>query len=57
VNELVLAGLDYTTLAGLELSYDLLTSISPTTFSSLHYLESLNLSHNDLTALPVERSP
>nr|XP_020022660.1 tsukushin [Castor canadensis]XP_020022669.1 tsukushin [Castor canadensis] len=54
VNESVLAGPGYTTLAGLDLSHNLLTSISPTTFSCLRYLESLDLSHNGLPALPAE---
>ncbi|KAM6157962.1 tsukushi [Rhynchocyon petersi] len=54
VNESVLAGPGYTTLAGLDLSHNLLTSISPTAFSRLRYLESLDLSHNDLAALPAE---
>ncbi|XP_017388538.1 tsukushin isoform X3 [Cebus imitator] len=54
VNESVLAGPGYTTLAGLDLSHNLLTSISPTAFSRLRYLESLDLSHNGLTALPAE---
>ncbi|XP_003780929.1 tsukushin [Otolemur garnettii] len=53
VNESVLAGPGYTTLAGLDLSHNLLTSISPTTFSRLRYLESLDLSHNGLAALPA----
>ncbi|KAM9658813.1 tsukushi [Trichechus inunguis] len=54
VNESVLAGPGYTTLAGLDLSHNLLISISPTTFSRLRYLESLDLSHNGLAALPAE---
>lgn len=54
VNESVLAGPGYTTLAGLDLSHNLLTSISPTTFSRLRYLESLDLSHNGLAALPAK---
>lgn len=54
VNESVLAGPGYTTLAGLDLSHNLLTSISPTAFSRLRYLESLDLSHNGLAALPVD---
>lgn len=54
VNESVLAGPGYTTLAGLDLSHNLLTSISPTAFSRLRYLESLDLSHNGLAALPAE---
>nr|XP_013006636.1 tsukushin isoform X2 [Cavia porcellus] len=54
VNESVLAGPGYTTLAGLDLSHNLLTSISPTAFSRLRYLESLDLSHNGLTALPAK---
>ncbi|KAF7474836.1 Hypothetical predicted protein [Marmota monax] len=54
VNESVLAGPGYTTLAGLDLSHNLLTSISPTAFSRLRYLESLDLSHNGLVALPAE---
>nr|XP_012600572.1 tsukushin [Microcebus murinus]XP_012600573.1 tsukushin [Microcebus murinus] len=53
VNESVLAGPGYTTLAGLDLSHNLLTSISPTAFSRLRYLESLDLSHNGLAALPA----
>ncbi|XP_029770427.1 tsukushin isoform X2 [Suricata suricatta] len=54
VNESVLAGPGYTTLAGLDLSHNLLTSISPTAFSRLRYLESLDISHNGLAALPAE---
>ncbi|XP_037696697.1 tsukushin [Choloepus didactylus] len=54
VNESVLAGPGYTTLAGLDLSHNLLTGLSPTTFSRLRYLESLDLSHNGLAALPAE---
>ncbi|XP_066105791.1 tsukushi [Saccopteryx bilineata] len=54
VNESVLAGPGYTTLAGLDLSHNLLTSISPTAFSRLRYLESLDLSHNGLEALPAD---
>ncbi|XP_054977724.1 tsukushi [Sorex araneus] len=54
VNESVLTGPGYTTLAGLDLSRNLLTSISPTAFSRLRYLESLDLSHNGLAALPPE---
>ena len=53
VNESVLAGPGYTTLSGLDLSYNLLTSLSPTAFSRLRYLESLDLSHNGLAALPT----
>ena len=54
MNESVLAGPGYTTLSGLDLSYNLLTSLSPTAFSRLRYLESLDLSHNGLAALPAE---
>ncbi|XP_014446189.1 tsukushin isoform X2 [Tupaia chinensis] len=54
VNESVLAGPGYTTLAGLYLSHNLLTSISPTAFSRLRYLQSLDLSHNSLCTLPAE---
>lgn len=54
VNESVLGGPGYTTLAGLDLSHNLLTSITPTAFSRLRYLESLDLSHNGLAALPAE---
>ncbi|KAM5246944.1 tsukushi [Ctenodactylus gundi] len=54
VNESVLAGPGYTTLSGLDLSHNLLTRISPTAFSRLRYLESLDLSHNGLISLPAE---
>lgn len=54
MNESVLAGPGYTTLAGLDLSHNLLTSLSPTAFSRLRYLESLDLSHNGLAALPAQ---
>ncbi|KAF0886196.1 TSK protein, partial [Crocuta crocuta] len=54
VNESVLAGPGYTTLAGLDLSHNLLTGVSPTAFSRLRYLESLDISHNGLAALPAE---
>ncbi|XP_018425441.1 PREDICTED: tsukushin [Nanorana parkeri] len=52
VNESVLSGPGYTTLVNLNLSYNQLVKISSTTFSKLRYLESLDLSHNLLEALP-----
>ncbi|KAB0365049.1 hypothetical protein FD754_009205 [Muntiacus muntjak] len=54
VNESVLAGPGYTTLSSLDLSHNLLISLSPTAFSRLRYLESLDLSHNGLATLPNE---
>ncbi|XP_048216485.1 tsukushi isoform X2 [Perognathus longimembris pacificus] len=53
VNASVLAGPGYTTLAGLDLSRNLLASLAPTAFSRLRYLEALDLSHNGLAALPA----
>ncbi|KAG9470607.1 tsukushi [Eleutherodactylus coqui] len=52
VNESVLSGPGYTTLVNLNLSYNQITNIYSTTFSKLRYLESLDLSHNRLEALP-----
>lgn len=52
VNESVLSGPGYTTLVNLNLSYNQIVKISSTTFSKLRYLESLDLSHNHLEALP-----
>ncbi|XP_075054690.1 tsukushi [Mixophyes fleayi] len=52
VNESVLSGPGYTTLINLDLSYNQIVKISSTTFSKLRYLESLDLSHNRLEALP-----
>lgn len=52
VNESVLSGPGYTTLINLDLSYNQLVKISSTTFSKLRYLESLDLSHNQLEELP-----
>ncbi|XP_074160230.1 tsukushi [Sminthopsis crassicaudata] len=54
VNESMLTGPGYTTLVGLDLSYNRIAKISSTTFSRLRYLESLDLSHNALVALPEE---
>ncbi|XP_040282361.1 tsukushin isoform X1 [Bufo bufo] len=52
VNDSVLSGPGYTTLVNLNLSYNQMVKISSTTFSKLRYLESLDLSHNRLEALP-----
>ncbi|KAM4797226.1 tsukushi isoform 1-T2 [Rhinophrynus dorsalis] len=52
VNESVLSGPGYTTLVNLNLSYNQIVKISSSTFSKLRYLESLDLSHNLLEALP-----
>ncbi|XP_071990035.1 tsukushi isoform X2 [Engystomops pustulosus] len=52
VNESVLSGPGYTTLVNLNLSYNQIVKMSTTTFSKLRYLESLDLSHNRLEALP-----
>ncbi|XP_072257830.1 tsukushi [Pyxicephalus adspersus] len=52
INESVLSGPGYTTLVNLNLSYNRLVKISSTAFSKLRYLESLDLSHNQLEALP-----
>ncbi|XP_044521933.1 tsukushi [Gracilinanus agilis] len=54
VNESMLTGPGYTTLVGLDLSYNRIAQISSATFSRLRYLESLDLSHNALAALPEE---
>ncbi|XP_073517645.1 tsukushi [Phyllobates terribilis] len=52
VNESVLSGPGYTTLINLNLSYNQMVKITSSTFSKLRYLESLDLSHNRLEALP-----
>ncbi|KAM3933291.1 tsukushi [Leptodactylus fuscus] len=52
VNESVLSGPGYTTLINLNLSYNQIVKMSSSTFSKLRYLESLDLSHNRLEALP-----
>ncbi|XP_077154836.1 tsukushi isoform X1 [Ranitomeya variabilis] len=52
VNESVLSGPGYTTLINLNLSYNQIVKITSSTFSKLRYLESLDLSHNHLEALP-----
>lgn len=52
INESMLTGPGYTTLVSLDLSYNKISLISSTTFSRLRYLESLDLSHNSLVALP-----
>ncbi|XP_061485016.1 tsukushi isoform X2 [Rhineura floridana] len=60
INESMLTGPGYTTLVSLDMSYNKISKIFPTTFSRLRYLESLDLSHNSLVALPDEcfsRSP
>ncbi|XP_034971884.1 tsukushi [Zootoca vivipara] len=54
INESMLTGPGYTTLVSLDLSYNKISKIFPTTFSRLRYLESLDLSHNSLVALPDE---
>lgn len=54
INETMLSGRGYTTLVSLDLSYNQITKISSTTFSKLRYLESLDMSHNSLEALPDE---
>ncbi|KAM6447664.1 tsukushi isoform 2-T2 [Liasis olivaceus] len=52
INQSMLTGPGYTTLVGLDLSYNKISKMIPTTFSRLRYLESLDLSHNSLAAVP-----
>ncbi|XP_064024573.1 tsukushi isoform X2 [Pogoniulus pusillus] len=54
INESMLTGPGYTTLVSLDLSYNKIARISPTTFSRLRYLEALDLSHNSLEVLPED---
>uniref|UniRef100_A0A8D0BCU2 Tsukushi n=1 Tax=Salvator merianae TaxID=96440 RepID=A0A8D0BCU2_SALMN len=54
INESMLSGPGYTTLVSLDLSYNKISKIFPTTFFRLRYLESLDLSHNSLVTLPEE---
>ncbi|XP_053160752.1 tsukushi isoform X2 [Hemicordylus capensis] len=60
INESMLTGPGYTTLVSLDLSYNKISKVASSAFSGLRYLESLDLSHNSLIALPDEcfsRSP
>ncbi|XP_051934546.1 tsukushi [Hippocampus zosterae] len=50
----MLAGPGYTTLVSLDLSSNNITKVSPNALSKLRYLETLDLSHNDLEGLPPD---
>ncbi|KAM3837519.1 tsukushi [Vipera latastei] len=54
INQSMLTGPGYTTLVGLDLSYNKISQVIPATFSRLRYLESLDLSHNSLVAIPED---
>ncbi|XP_058042301.1 tsukushi isoform X2 [Ahaetulla prasina] len=54
INQSMLTGPGYTTLVGLDLSYNKISKVVPTTFSRLRYLESLDLSHNSLVTIPED---
>uniref|UniRef100_A0A8C5S2X8 Tsukushi n=1 Tax=Laticauda laticaudata TaxID=8630 RepID=A0A8C5S2X8_LATLA len=54
INQSMLTGPGYTTLVGLDLSYNKISSVLPDTFSKLRYLESLDLSHNSLVTVPED---
>ncbi|XP_013916335.1 PREDICTED: tsukushin [Thamnophis sirtalis] len=54
VNQSMLTGPGYTTLVGLDLSDNKISTVDPTTFSRLRYLESLDLSHNSLGVIPED---
>ncbi|XP_061734694.1 tsukushi [Nerophis ophidion] len=52
LSDTMLAGPGYTTLVSLDLSRNHITTVSPRALSKLRYLETLDLSHNDLESLP-----
>lgn len=51
LSDTMLAGPGYTTLVSLDISSNHITKVSPNAFSKLRYLETLDLSHNDLESL------
>lgn len=54
LTDTMLSGPGYTTLVSLDLSSNHITTVSPGALSRLRYLESLDLSHNSLTALTMD---
>nr|XP_057936310.1 tsukushi [Doryrhamphus excisus]XP_057936311.1 tsukushi [Doryrhamphus excisus] len=52
LSDTMLAGPGYTTLVSLDLSSNHITMVSPSALSKLRYLETLDLSHNQLESLP-----
>ncbi|XP_040902224.1 tsukushi isoform X1 [Toxotes jaculatrix] len=53
LSDTMLAGPGYTTLVSLDLSSNHITKVSPRALSKLRYLETLDLSHNNLDTLPL----